>query len=134
MKRHALGKYLSHHRHDIVRLEGNPDQRMAHVSTGRIRHFLVLQVISRVGKEIVVAAVVVVQVRHDDVGHILRLHANGGQRLAHRLHDLTATLVGHGVIKTRVHHKCSVWTSDQPHVVRERLQDVVRIAEDEVLR
>ena len=58
--------------------------RVAHAAAGRIRHLAILQVIARAGKERVVAAVVVMQMRQDDGADLVRLQAVTGKLLGQR--------------------------------------------------
>ena len=64
---HPVVVHTANEGHDVLDIIGRAQGRVAHAAAGRIGHLLVLQVIARPRKHLVVAAVVVVQVRDDDV-------------------------------------------------------------------
>ncbi|MNF13161.1 hypothetical protein D3C80_2149030 [compost metagenome] len=49
---------------------------MTHAGASRELHFAFLHMEARIGKHVVVACMVIMQVRSDDVLHIATLHAN----------------------------------------------------------
>jgi hypothetical protein len=106
---------------------------VAHVAAGAVRHLAILEVVARAGEQVVIAAVVVVQVADDDVGHLFRVDVDRPQSLGHRLDDDAAALGGHGRVESRVEDERSVRAFDHPHEVGERLVGVVWIAADVVL-
>ena len=65
---------VAHHLHYLIRLVGGGEKAVRHVAPRRIHHFLILQVKARFGKEIEVADVIVMQVRDDDILHLVRIH------------------------------------------------------------
>ena len=81
VKRHAPVEHLPHHRHHVVGLERDALMCVAHASSGAVRHLAVLQVIAGAGEQVVVAAVVVVQVGDDDVLDRVRIDAERRQAL-----------------------------------------------------
>ena len=80
-----------------------------------------------------VAAVVVVQVADHHVGDAVGRDADRRQPLAHRPRDAPAALGGHGGIEAGVEHPGLAGALDHPDEVGQRLEDVVRVAEDVVL-
>jgi hypothetical protein len=75
-----------------------------------------------------------VQVRHDDVLHGVGLDVERREPAGNRLEQLPAALAGHAVVEPGVHHERPAGTGDHPDEVGERLQDVVRVAAEEILR
>ena len=80
-----------------------------------------------------VATVVVVQMRDDDVLDRVCLYADGFQSLCDGPDDGPAPLARHRFVESGVHDERPVPADDGPHEVRERLEDVVWIAEQIVL-
>jgi len=78
----AAGEQLAHHGDHILDLERQPQRAVAHAAPGGIGHLAVLQVIARLREQVVVAAMVAVQVADDDVLDTLRRDAERGQPLA----------------------------------------------------
>ena len=55
--------------------------RIGHVVAGRVMHLRLLQVEARLGEAVEVADVVVMQVRQDDIGHLVGVDADELQSL-----------------------------------------------------
>ena len=134
VKLHTARKHFAHHRDDVVDFERDAHHLMRHVPSCRIRDFGVLQMERRLRKNVVVAAMIVVQVRDDDVPNLVRLHANRLQPLGDRPDNRASALFRHRLVETGVHHERAVRAADHPDEIRERLEDVVRIAEQKVFR
>src|SRR5262249_10254151 len=107
---------------------------MAHAAAARITHLDVLQMIARAWKQVVVAGMVVVQVRNDDILDSLRIDPNRLQAFADRIGDQALALLRHGLVETSIHDKGAARADDRPDKVIERLQHIVRVAADEILR
>jgi hypothetical protein len=133
VKGDAAIEHLSNHSHHIVCFEGNPLMSVTHASSSAIGHLEILKVIFRPWKQVVVAAVVVVQVADDDVLHLLGIHANRGQALGDRLDDDATALGRHRMVEAGVHDERAVRAADYPDEIGQRLEEVVRIAADVVL-
>ena len=85
MKFDPAGEHLAHHGDHVVDFEREPQRRMAHAAPGRITHLDVLQMIARARKQLVVAGMVVVQVRDDDVLDRLRVDPDRLQPVTDRI-------------------------------------------------
>lgn len=66
MKSGPAAEDFAHHGDDIVDLERQPQCLMAHAASGGIGHFAILQVIPRLWKQIMIAAMVVMHMTDDD--------------------------------------------------------------------
>ena len=99
-----------------------------------VRHLGVLQMIAGARKQVVVADVVVMQMADDDVLDLVGVDADRLEPLADRLEQGAAALLGHGGVEAGVDDEGAGGPDDRPDVIVERLQDVVRIAADVVLR
>src|SRR6185312_14755304 len=97
-------------------------------------HLDVLDVVARIGKEIVNAGMIPVHVRDDDVLHLVRLDAQRLQAFADRIEQLAIALLLGDFVEARVHHESAVGSFDHPDVIDNRAEHVVRIAEDIILR
>ena len=80
-----------------------------------------------------IAAVVVVEVRDDDVLDAVRRDTERCQSFTHRPDDLPAALFGHRVVEAGIDDKRAGRPDDRPDEVGERLDDVVRVAKQVVL-
>jgi hypothetical protein len=89
VEHHAPGIDLPHDGQDIIELEGNAQQAMAHAPPGGIGHLGVLQVKARGREQVVVAGVIVMEMGEDDLldrvgldADRLQTVADGGEHLA----------------------------------------------------
>jgi hypothetical protein len=87
-----------------------------------------------VWKQIVVAGMVVMEMADDDVLDGLRCNADGLQPFADRLEQRSPALFGDVRIKAGVDEESAGPPNDRPHEIIERLQDIVRVADDEIVR
>ena len=107
--------------------------RMAHASSGAVSHLAILKVIFGPRKQVVVAAVVVVQVADDDVLHLIWINTNRCQAFGDRFDDDATAFGCHRMVEPRVHDEGAVRAADHPDEIGQRLENVVRIAADVVL-
>jgi hypothetical protein len=77
---------------------------------------------------------VVVQVRDDDVLDRLRVDPDRLQAFADRIRDQALALLRHGLVDASIDEKRAARADDRPDKVIERLQHVVQVAADEILR
>ncbi len=75
---------------------------------------------------------IVVQVTDDDIGDCVRRNAKRRKPFAHRLDDLTLAAAGHRLVEAGIDDDGAGPPDDRPDEIIERLQDIVRIAADEV--
>ena len=75
---------------------------MAHAAAGGVGHLAILQMIARARKQIVVAAMVVVQVADDDVLDALGRDAKREQAVAHGLDDLALAARAHRLVEAGI--------------------------------
>ncbi len=132
VKRHATGGQARDHRRNIVLLERLAQPRMAHDAPRAVGHLAILDVVGRIGKEVVVAGVIVVHVGDDDVLDPIRLDPDCPQSLGRRIDHLTPALCRGFAAKAGVDHECPAVADNRPHVEIDRHRPVVRIAADEV--
>ena len=83
---------FSHHRRDVVGFKRVTQIGMAHAPAGAVFHFAVLNVIARVREQIVVAGVVPMHVRGDDVLDLGGFDADGFEAVADRMQNGAAAL------------------------------------------
>ena len=107
---------------------------MAHASSRGVGHLPILQVIAGVREQIVVAAMVIVHVADDDVPDTLGGDSKREQAVAHRLDDLALAAPAHRLVEAGIDDDRARRPDNGPHEEVERLQHVVRIAADEILR
>src|ERR1051325_5799372 len=130
----AVGEQLAHHRDDVVFFIGEAQLLVAHAAAGAVMHLLVLQVVAGAREQVDIAAMVVVHVADDDVLDLVGVDAEALQRLADRRDDGAAAPRADRLVETGVDHEGALVVEDHPDEVVERLQHVVRIAADVVLR
>jgi hypothetical protein len=70
VKHDTVVKHPADHAHHILGFKWRAQLRMRHGSTGAVPHFSVLQMHSRVRKQVMVSRMVVMHVRDDHVGHL----------------------------------------------------------------
>jgi hypothetical protein len=134
VKRGAPRKNLTHHGDDVVGLERHAQYLVAHAAAGRIGHLAILQVIARLREQVVIAAMVVVQMADDDGCDRFRRDAERQQPIAHRLDHLALAPLPHGLVEAGIDHDGAGRPDDGPDEVVERLQHVMQIAVDEIRR
>ena len=134
MERDSAGKELAHHRDHIFDLERESQRPVAHRAAGRVTHLVVLQVIACARKQVVIADMIVMHVADDDGLDGTGLDAERAQSVADRLDHLALALLSHRGVEAGIDNDGPRRSYDRPHVVVERLQHVMRIAEDEVFR
>jgi hypothetical protein len=132
VKHGAARENLAHHRHHIFDLERRAQRLVAHAAAGSVSHFAVLQMIARLRKQIVIAAMVVMHVADDDGFDGFGGDAERLQTVAHRLDHFTLAFFAHRLVETGVDYDHAGRTDDHLDKEIERLQDVVRIAIDEI--
>ena len=88
----------------------------------------------RLRKQIVIAAMVVMQMADDDVLDAVRRDAERGQSVAHRLDHFALALLAHRLVEAGIDDDRAGRPDDRPDEEIERLQHVVRIAVDEIRR
>ena len=130
----AAGKHLAHHGDDIVGLERQPQRLMAHTAAGRIGHLAILQVIAGARKQLVIAAMIVVKMTDNDARHRIRRDAERGKTVSDRLGDLALAAAAHRLVEAGIDNDRAGRADDRPDEEIQRLQHIVRIAADEVLR
>ena len=107
---------------------------MAHAAPGGVGHFAVLQMIPRLRKQIVIAAMVVMQMADDDVLDRLRRDAERRKPVTHRLDHLALAFLAHRLVEAGIDDDGAGRPDDRPDEEVERLQYVVRIAVDVIGR
>jgi hypothetical protein len=133
VKLHASRKDTTHHPGDVVGLEGVGERAVTHVTPGGIDHFIVLQVVASIGEKIVVAAVIVMQVRDNDVANLVDVDAGGFEALRHRMSDRPASLRCDRFPEPSVDDERAIVVAYDPDEIVERhVVGLVRIAVDEV--
>ncbi len=83
---------------------------MAHGPAGAETHFLVLQVIPGLGKQFVVACMVIVHVADDHVLHRGRIDADSLEAITNGTHHLPLPPGGHRRIEARIQHPAAAAT------------------------
>src|SRR6185312_16230364 len=134
MKFHTIREDLSDHRQHVAFAERNTQHLMAHAAAGGVSHLGILDVIARIGKEIVVAGMVPMHVRRDHVVDFVGRNTERLQTLSNGMDDLAGALLCRHFIETRVADESAVRTLDNPNVVGDRCHLVMRIAKDVILR
>ena len=129
----AAGEHFAHHRNDVLNLERRTHCLVAHAAAGGVGHLAVLQVIARLRKQIVIAAMVVMQVTDDDALYRLS-DTERCEPIAHRLDHLALTFLAHRLVEASVDNNCARRADDRPDKKIERLQNVVWIAVNEISR
>src|SRR5689334_14925022 len=81
MERDSLAIDMAHHLRDMLDRERMTQQAVAHAAPGRIRHFPVLQMKSRIRETVEIACVVVMQMGDDDILDISSLDAKARERI-----------------------------------------------------
>ena len=104
VERAPAGENLAHHSNDVLDLERQAQRPMAHAASGGVGHFAVLQMIARLREQIVVAAMVVMQVADDDVFDAVGRDAERSEPLAHRLDHLALALFTHRLVEAGIDH------------------------------
>ena len=130
----VAGEHLAHHRDDIVGLERQAQSRMAHAAPGRVSHLAILQMVAGLRKQLVIAAMVVVEVSDNHIRDRLRRDAERGETVAHRPDDLALPAAADRFVEAGIDDDRAGRPDDRPDEEIKRLQHVVRIAADEVLR
>jgi len=130
----AGGEDFAHRRHHVLDLEWQPQRLMAHAAPGGIGHFAILQVVARLREQLVIAAMVVMQMADDDSLDRLWRDAERNQPLAHRLDHLALAFSTHRLIKAGVDDDRARRSHNRPDEKIERLQHVVRVTVDEIGR
>jgi hypothetical protein len=130
----AAGKHLAHHGDHVVDFERQPQRVMAHAAASGVGHLAILQVIAGLRKQLVIAAMIVMQMADDDVLDGVGRDAERGETFAHRLDHLALALSAHGFVEAGVEHDGAGRPDDGPDKEVERLQHVMRIAVDEIGR
>src|SRR5580698_831616 len=90
--------------------------------------------IARLRKQFVIAAMVIVKVADNDARHRLGRNAKRRQSFSYRLGNLALAAPAHWLIEAGIDNDGAGRTDDRPDEEVERLEHVVRIAADEVLR
>src|SRR5262245_27815807 len=127
-------KHLAHHCNHVVGLERVSDRVVAHRASGCVFHFAVLQVIARARKQVVVAAVIVVQMADDDGLDVGGIDADRSKTFHNRLHGPAAATRADGLVEPSIDQYSARLADDRPDEIVERHVDVVGIATEKVLR
>ena len=90
---------------------------VAHARAGGELHFAFLHVETGVREEVVIAGVIVVHMRRDNMLDIGTLDAHGLKRHIHRGDQLAPTACAGGGIETAVDHNSACLVSDHPDVI-----------------
>src|SRR5262245_13151323 len=130
----AAGEDLAHHCHHVIGLERHPQRCVAHAASGGVGHLAILQVIARARKQVVVADVIVMHMADDHGLDRGGIDADRLQSVADRLDQLALALLAHRGVEAGVEDDSLRRPDDRPDIEIERLQHVVGIAADEVLR
>ena len=71
-----VGEHVLHHHLNVREVEGLPQRLVAHAAASCVRQVAILHMKSRVRETVEIAGVIVMQMRQDDVGHLLGVHAD----------------------------------------------------------
>src|SRR5262249_31477172 len=123
VKHRAAREHFAHHRYQIFDLERRPQRLVAHAAAGSVSHFAVLQMIARLRKQIVIAAMVVMHVADDDGFDGFGGDAERLQPVAHWLDHFTLAFFAHRLVETGVDYDGSGRTDGRPDKEIERPQD-----------
>src|SRR5262249_7775134 len=114
--------------------ERNTQHLMAHAAAGGVGHLGVLDVVARIGEQIVIASVVPVHMCRDHVIDLVGPNPERLQAFANRMGDFARTFLCRHVVETRVADERAVRTLNDPDVVGDRCHLVMRIAKNVILR
>ena len=89
------------------------DAAFEHLSH-HLRRFSILQMVTSVRKRVVIAAVVVMEVRHDHVFYDIWANANRNQSFLDRLDNRPAALASHRSVEAGIHNECPAGTDNRP--------------------
>jgi hypothetical protein len=120
VKYHASGEKPADHRSNVLCIEWPTSERVRHVPSRAELHFAILNVVTRNWKQFMVAAMVVMHMRDDDVFHSLRLYTNGPQTITRTLQKSPATAVCYFLIKSSINDERAPSRSQYPDVVIQR--------------
>src|SRR5262245_31348157 len=130
----AASKHFAHHRHHIIRFERMPDLVVTHGAPGRVFHLPILEMVAGARKQVVVAAVVVMQVADDDGLDRCRIDTDRLEAIRHRFHSLPSAPCADRLVEAGINQNGSRLANDCPDKIVERHRNVVRIAADKVVR
>jgi hypothetical protein len=123
-----------HHRRYIVDFKRMAQQLLAHASTGAVLNFLVLQVVTCTREQIVIAAMVIMHMRHDYVFDGREIYADRLEPFADGPDDFAVTLLGHRRVESGVDNDSSVIADHSPNEEIQWHRSIMRIAADKILR
>ena len=103
----AIGEHLAHHGVHVGLAERNAQHLVAHAAAGGVGHLGVLDMIARIGEQVVIAGMVPMHVGGDDVLDLVGFDAERLEPLADRMGDLARALLGRGFVEAGVdRQKC----------------------------
>ncbi|MNV46430.1 hypothetical protein D3C71_1382630 [compost metagenome] len=133
MKCHPAVVDAPDQRDHVFHRVGMAQRFKAHAAAGGIVHFAILHMKTRVGQQIQIARMVVMQVGQHHMLHVFGLHAQRRQRGDGALDQLTPPRARHVGVKTGVDQHDAARAAYQPHEEIHGHVTVVRIATQEVV-
>ena len=134
VKRHATGKDLAHHGDDIIDLERFAHVWVAHAAPGDVFHFKSLQMVAGLRAKIVVSGMVIVQMAYDHVADLVGSNVDGLEPLGDRIEHFALALLSRRRIETGIDDEGSPRPDDGPDEIVKRLEHVVGVAADKIVR
>src|SRR5262249_24977066 len=130
----SISEYFSHHRKHVAFAERNAQHLMTHAAAGGVGHLGVLDVIARIGEQVVVAGMIPVHVGGDHVINLVGCNTERLQALAYGMNDGARAFLGGGFVEAGIADKRAVRPLDHPDVIRDRCHLIMRIAENVIFR
>ena len=122
VKGHPLAEDVADHQRDMLHREGMTQHAVAHAAPGGVAHLAVLQMKSRIGKQLEIAGVVIVQMGDHDIPDGFGADAEARQRLDRIKRELAVARLRLCRVEAGVDQNIAAVASDQPDEVVEVLR------------
>ncbi len=133
MERHPLAEDMAHHQRDMLHRKRMPQRPKTHAAPGGVAHLAILQMKSRVRKQIEIAGVVIMQMSDDDVLDRIGQYAEARQRLDRVERQLAVSQLRLCRIEAGIDQDIAAVAPDQPDEVIEVLRGgLMRIRQQKI--
>ena len=126
----ASGVNFSDHLERVLQVVRFAQKMVTHASTRGVSNLAILDVISRGGKSIEIAGMIVMQVSEDHVGDFIRIDPEQPQRLHWTAQMLALAADGRLFGESGVDHEHAIAAANHPHEVVQVRSELVRIGQD----
>lgn len=133
MERDPAGEDFAQHIGHVIHFERIPQRRMAHASPGAVGHLRVLHVVTCFRKQGMIARMIEMHMRDDNIFDVVGVDSDQPQSLSDRPQQGAIPFRGPGRIEAGIEYEATFIANDGPNEIIEWHWAIVRVTADEIM-